>query len=82
MQDRIEQEVIDITSATLKIDKNKISLASSITDDLGADSLDQVELMMAIEASFNQDISDEDASKISTIADIVNYIKTKINPNQ
>ncbi len=82
MQDRIEQEVIEITSATLKIDKNKISLASSITDDLGADSLDQVELMMAIEAAFNQDISDEDASKISTIADIVNYIKTKINPNQ
>lgn len=77
MQD-IEQKVIEIAAATFKIDKNKISLDSSISD-FGGDSLDQVELMMAIEAEFNYDISDEEASKISTIADIVNYIKAKIN---
>ncbi len=73
----IEQKIIKIAAETLKIDESKITLESSFVDDLSADSLDQVELMMAIEAAFDCDIPDEEASKISTIADAVNYVQKK-----
>lgn len=72
---KIEQQIIKIASETLKKDESKITLESHFVDDLQADSLDQVELMMAIEAAFDCDIPDEQASKISTIADAVNYVQ-------
>ncbi|WP_316352991.1 acyl carrier protein [Candidatus Trichorickettsia mobilis] len=75
----IEQKIIKIAAETLKIDVSKITSESHFVDDLSADSLDQVELMMAIEAAFNCDIPDEEAGKITTIADAVGYVKQKIN---
>lgn len=73
--DNIFNLVADITSKNLKIEKDKISLDSKFVEDLGADSLDQVELIMAFETEFEIDISDEDAAKIITVSDAVNYIK-------
>lgn len=75
----LEQKVIRITSEILKIDENKIVPESSFVDDLGADSLDQVELMMALEAAFDCDIPDDEATKIGTVGDAVKYIQGKIN---
>ena len=73
----IEQKIIKIIAETLKVDESKITSESSFVEDLSADSLDQVELMMAIEAAFDCDIPDEEASKLATIADVVNYVKQK-----
>ena len=73
----IEQQIIKIAAETLKTDESKITAQSSFVDDLRADSLDQVELMMAIEAKFDCHIPDDEASKIATIADAVNYVKQK-----
>lgn len=76
--DEIEQKIIKIAAETLNIDESKITSESSFVDDLSADSLDQVELMMAIEAAFGCDIPDDAASKISTIGDAVKYVKQNI----
>jgi acyl carrier protein len=73
----IEKKIIEIAAETLKTDQSKITAQSSFVDDLKADSLDQVELMMAIEEAFNVDIPDDEASKIMTIADAVDYVKTE-----
>lgn len=73
----VEKKVIKITAETLKIEENKITLESNFVSDLGTDSLDLVELMMAFEANFDCDIPEEEASKIGTIADVVQYIKSK-----
>lgn len=73
----IEQKIIELTATTLKFPIEKITLESDFVRDLNADSLDQVELMMAIEAAFGCDIPDEEASKITTIADAVNYVQQK-----
>lgn len=75
MSDDVEQKVISIVAETLKFDQSKITLSSSFVEDLNTDSLDLVELMMALEAAFGCDIPDEEASKIATIADAVNYVK-------
>lgn len=75
----IEAKVINITADSLGIDKEKITPESSFTEDLGADSLDSVELIMALEAEFNCEIPDEDAQKITTVADAINYVKEHIN---
>ena len=55
--------------------KKKLLLQASFVDDLGADSLDIVELVMALEEEFDLEIPDEDAEKIATVGDAVNYIK-------
>ncbi|MBE6057673.1 acyl carrier protein [Clostridium sp.] len=60
----------------LSIDEEEITTESSFIDDLGADSLDIVELIMALETEFDLEIPDEDAEKISTVGDVVNYIKS------
>lgn len=73
----IEKKIIEIAAETLKTDESKITPQSSFVDDLKADSLDQVELMMAIEEAFNVDIPDDEASKIMTIADAIDYVKKK-----
>lgn len=59
----------------LGVDENEITLDSSFVDDLGADSLDVVELIMALEEEFNVEIPDEDAEKIVTVGDALDYIK-------
>ncbi|MFL0246976.1 acyl carrier protein [Candidatus Clostridium stratigraminis] len=71
----IFEKVRDIIADQLGIDADEISMESSFMDDLGADSLDIVELIMALESDFDLEIPDEDAEKISTVANVVDYIK-------
>jgi acyl carrier protein len=71
----IFEKVKDIISDQLGIDADEISMESSFIDDLGADSLDIVELIMALESEFDMEIPDEDAEKISAVSDVVDYIK-------
>ncbi|HEY5093944.1 MAG TPA: acyl carrier protein [Candidatus Eremiobacteraceae bacterium] len=59
----------------LGVDEEEVVMDASITDDLGADSLDQVELVMALETEFNLDIPDEAAEKIKTVGDAVRFIE-------
>ncbi len=62
----------------LSVSEDQIKLESRFMEDLGADSLDVVELVMAIEEKFNIEIPDEDAEKIRTVGDAVNYIQAKL----
>ncbi|CAJ1315616.1 acyl carrier protein [Paenibacillus sp. PK4536] len=70
--DRVKRIVIDRLGA----DEAEIKLESSFKDDLGADSLDVVELVMELEDEFDLEISDEDAEKITTVGEVVTYIQS------
>lgn len=70
----IEMRVKKIVVEQLGVKEDEVSLEASFVDDLGADSLDTVELVMALEEEFETEIPDEDAEKIVTIKDAVNYI--------
>ena len=72
----IEEKVLDIVSS--KLGKTDVSLTSHLIDDLGADSLDMVDLIMNFEDEFGIDIPDEDAEKIHVINDIVLYLKSHL----
>lgn len=74
----IFEKIKNIISDQLGIDADEITMESSFVDDLGADSLDIVELIMALESEFDMEIPDEDAEKIGTVADVVDYIKTHV----
>lgn len=69
------EKVKDIISEQLGINADEVTMESSFVDDLGADSLDVVELIMALETEFDLEIPDEDAEKVSTVGDVVEYIK-------
>ena len=69
--EKVKERISDILGAEL----DDITLESSFVDDLGADSLDIVELIMALEEEFDIEIPDEDAEKIQTVGDVVDYIK-------
>lgn len=71
-------KVKKIIAERLGVDEEDITPDASFTDDLGADSLDLVELVMAFEDGFDIEIPDEDAENIKTVADAVNYIQSKI----
>lgn len=71
----VEEKVKKIICDQLNVPEEEVVLDASFVDDLGADSLDQVELIMAIEEEFDISIPDEDAEKIRTVKDAVNYIK-------
>jgi acyl carrier protein len=75
----IEKKVKEIIVSKLGVDEAQITLEASFTNDLGADSLDTVELVMEFEKAFNVQIPDEDAEKISTVGDAVSYLKTKVS---
>jgi len=70
----ILEKVKKIICEQLDVPEDDIVLTASFVDDLGADSLDQVELIMAMEEEFNVSIPDEDAEKIATVQDAVDYI--------
>ena len=70
----IEAKVIDIVSKQLGVDKSDIKLESSFANDLNADSLDTVELVMEFEDQFELSIPDEDAEKIQTVGQAIDYI--------
>lgn len=73
----IEEKVIDIISNKLGLPKEEVTPAASFTMDLGADSLDTVELIMDFEKEFGLKISDEDAMNIKTVSDAVEYIAAR-----
>jgi acyl carrier protein len=73
-----QERVVNIISELLGVDKEKVVLAASFRDDLEADSLDLVELIMAFEEEFGGEISDEEAQKITTVQEAVTYIDTKM----
>jgi acyl carrier protein len=70
----VDQKMIDIIVEQLSVEKEKVVPNASFVDDLGADSLDLVELIMAMEEGFDIEIPDEDAEKISTVQDAINYV--------
>lgn len=69
--DRVKEIIVD----QLEVDEEAVTPEASFVDDLGADSLDIVELVMALEEEFGIEIPDEDAEKITTVGDAVEYIK-------
>ncbi len=70
------EQIKAIIAEQLSADPEKITLQTSIIEDLGADSLDVVELVMALEEKFGVEIPDEDAEKINTVGDIVSYVES------
>lgn len=79
MRENIQEEVINVLSESLDIDKSKIQLKSNIVDDLGADSLDCVEVIMTLEEIFGIAITDREAEDIKTVEDLVNKVETLKN---
>ena len=75
----IQEKIIDIISSQLSVPKEKVVPQASFTDDLGADSLDLVELVMAMEEEFGMEIADEDAEKLQTVQDTIDYVKQHLN---
>ncbi|MCX7984797.1 MAG: acyl carrier protein [Bacteroidetes bacterium] len=71
------EKVKEIIVAKLGVDPAQVTPEASFTNDLGADSLDTVELVMEFEKAFNIQIPDEDAEKISTVGDVIKYLKDK-----
>ncbi|SDI67769.1 acyl carrier protein [Natribacillus halophilus] len=71
--ERVKKIVVD----RLGVDESEVIGEATFKDDLGADSLDVVELVMELEDEFDMEISDEEAEKIATVADVVNYIEAQ-----
>lgn len=71
----LQEKVINVVMETLKVDRDKISADDRFVEDLGADSLDQVELVMAFEAAFDCEIPQEEAEKITSVSHAVAYLK-------
>jgi acyl carrier protein len=76
--DDIRKKVTEIVVKKLGVEESQINDAASFTKDLGADSLDTVELIMEIEKAYDISIEESDAEKIQTVGDVVNYLNTKL----
>jgi len=72
----VEQRVREIVAEQLERDVNEVTKTASLIDDVGADSLDVVELVMKMEEEFGIEIPDEEAEKIKTVNDVIQYITT------
>ncbi len=72
------EKVKDIIANELGVEREKLTSEASFMDDLGADSLDIVELVMEFEKEFNIDIPDEEAEKLRTVGDALNYLNSKV----
>lgn len=75
----IEEKVKDIIVEQLGVNPEQVTPQASFIEDLGADSLDIVELVMAFEEEFNVEVPDEDAEKLQTVGDVIKYIEDKQN---
>ena len=74
----LQDKVKDIIVEELGVEREKLTNEASFMEDLGADSLDTVELVMAFEKEFNIDITDEDAEKMRTVGDAMQYLREKV----
>ena len=74
----IEDRVKEIIVEQLGVNAEQVTNAAKFIDDLGADSLDTVELVMAFEEEFNVEVPDEEAEKLQTVGDVVRYIEDKV----
>ena len=77
----VEERVRNIICDQLAVEPEKVTLTASFIDDLGADSLDIVELVMTMEEEFDMDIPDEEAEKMKTVGDVITYINAKASAN-
>ncbi len=75
---QLENKVKDIIAEELGVEREKLTNEASFMEDLGADSLDTVELVMAFEKEFDIDIPDEEAEKLRTVGDALNYLHTRM----
>lgn len=75
MSDNIESQVKEIIAAQLSVDLEKVTSDAKFIEDLGADSLDTVELVMAFEDKFSIEVPDEEAENLKSVADVVAYIE-------
>lgn len=73
----IEEQVKNIVAEQLGVKEDEVTNAASFVDDLGADSLDTVELVMALEEEFETEIPDDDAEKITTVQEAIDFIKSR-----
>jgi len=78
----LEEKVKEIIVDQLGVDAEEVTNEASFVEDLGADSLDTVELVMALEEEFNMEIPDEEAEKIKTVGNAIEYIKSHANISQ
>ena len=78
MASSVEQKVREIVCEQLGVGEDEVTPDASFIEDLGADSLDIVELVMAMEEEFDIEIPDDDAERIQTIGDAINYLKEKV----
>ena len=74
----VEEKVLNIIAEKLNVSKEQLKPEASFVDDLGADSLDLVERVMAMEEEFGMEISDEEAEKLRTVGDVLNYVKERV----
>ncbi|HEY9072789.1 MAG TPA: acyl carrier protein [Desulfobaccales bacterium] len=73
----IEDKVIDIIVDKLGVERSEVTPEAVFVDDLGADSLDLVELIMAMEEEFGMEIADEEAEKLRTVQDVISFVTTR-----
>jgi acyl carrier protein len=73
----LDERIVNLIAEQLGVDKSEVTSEASFMDDLGADSLDQVEMVMAFEEEFDIEIPDEDAEKMIVVKDAIDYIKGK-----
>lgn len=76
-ESNIESKVKEIVVEELGVNPDQVTPEAKFIEDLGADSLDTVELVMAFENEFNVEVPDEDAEKLQTVGDVVNYIESR-----
>ncbi len=74
----LEQRIREIIADQLGVEVEKLNPSAKFVEDLGADSLDVVELVMAFEEEFGIEIPDEDAEKIRTVGDVIDYLKERV----
>ncbi|MBI3601878.1 MAG: acyl carrier protein [Candidatus Omnitrophica bacterium] len=74
-----DEKIKSIIAEQLGVKPEEVTAKASFVDDLGADSLDTVELIMALEEEFSIEIPDEDAEKMKTVGDVIKYIEEKVN---